>query len=480
MSSADQPLHATLRKNAVGVGGIIFFVIATNGPLTALVGGTPAAMTFGNGVGLPGVFVLVGLVYLLFCVGFAAMARHVKNAGAFYAYVSHGLGQPLGVGAAFMAIGGYAALNLALYALFGFFGSQFLSNVAGVEAPWWALCAGAVVVVHLSARRNIEFNGRMLAILMLAEVAIIVVFNLGVLLTGGPDGFVPEAFAPANVLTMGLGSSVVFVISSFMGFETAAIYSEEARDPTRTVPRAIYASVLIIMGLYSISTWLMIVAYGPTEALSVAAADPGNLWLAISTRVLGPWSAQVLEVLMLTSLFAAILSFHNTLSRYLFSLGREGVIWRGFSRTHEKEDTPVVASAAQAAVMFVTIGACVIAGADPLAQIMPVSAAAASIGIVAVQCLTALAILGFFRKNARGTTSWQRTIAPTISFVSLGTFLVLMIINMSLLTGGQPLIDVFVPLLVLGLGSCGFLYTLWLRSHRPSVFTGLTRIVNDA
>ena len=72
--------------------------------MTAVVGATPPAFAFGNGAGVPGAFILSGILYLLFSVGFTAMTRHVTGAGAFYAYISRGLGSGAGIGGALMAL----------------------------------------------------------------------------------------------------------------------------------------------------------------------------------------------------------------------------------------------------------------------------------------------------------------------------------------------------------------------------------------
>ncbi|RFB91355.1 amino acid permease [Rhizobium leguminosarum bv. trifolii] len=470
----------TLRKNAIGLLGVVFFVIATNGPLTVLMGAVPSAITFGNGIGLPGVFVLIGLIYLLFSVGFAAMAHHIKNAGAFYAYVSNGLGHPLGVGAAFMAITAYASLNLALYGMFGFFGSHLLTRITGLELPWWVVCAVFAIVVHFFSTRNIQFNGKMLGTLMLAEIAIILVFDAGVFNQGGgPDGLTLAPFAPSNVFVPALGSAIVFVISAFTGFETAAIYAEEARDAKRTVPLALYISVIVIMTLYAGSTWLLIAAYGIEEALKTAANNPGEIWFTMSTKLVGAWSADVMDVLMTTSLFAAILSFQNTLSRYLFSLGREGVIWRGFAVLHPKQQTPTIASGFQSVLMIAGIVAAGLYSLDPLTVLMPLAATPASIGIVVVQFLAALAVVGFFHTSKRDANLFQRLIAPSVSAIALGAVLIMMLMNVSLLTGGNPVFDWLLPTSVFAIGLFGVAYAMWLKRNRPAVYQNLARVLNE-
>jgi amino acid transporter len=102
-----------LHKNAIGLSHIVFFVVAAAAPLTAVVGATPAAFGMGNGPGVPGTFVLAGGLYLLFSVGFTAMSRFVGSAGAFYTYISQGLGKPIGVAGALIALLAYNAVQIA-------------------------------------------------------------------------------------------------------------------------------------------------------------------------------------------------------------------------------------------------------------------------------------------------------------------------------------------------------------------------------
>lgn len=469
-----------LRKDAVGLLGIVFFVIATNGPLTALVGAVPAAIAFGNGIGLPGVYLITGLLYLLFTVGFAAMGQYIRNAGAFYAYVANGLGRPAGVGAAFLAIVAYNSLQLACYAMFGFFASQLIEAVIGIALPWWLICLGFVLLIQYFGSRNIEFNGKMLGLLMLAEMAIIAIFDLGVVFHGGgPEGFTAAPFASQNVFAQGFGSAIVFVVSSYMGFETTAIYSEEARNPKRTIPLATYIAVFVIMVFYAVSTWLLVVAYGSHDVVALANKDPGNLWFTMSTKLVGKWSADVMNVLMITSLFAAILSFHNTISRYFYALGREGVLWQKFAQLHPVQQTPVVASTVQTVFMLVVVALCAYLKADPMTVVLPIASAPSSLGIVAVQALAALAVVGFFWKNTRGANLWQRLIAPLLSFAGLGYALYLMITNIALLTGGDGPLNWIIPVAMVAVGVFGFGYALWLRNNRPDLYQGLARLLNE-
>jgi amino acid transporter len=477
--SGETQARPALRKDALGMLSIVFLVIATNGPLTALVGAVPVSLSMGNGIGVPGTFVIAGLIYLLFSVGYAAMSRYVKNAGAFYAYIATGLGRPAGVGGAFLALLAYNAMQLACYAMVGFFLSQALESSLGLAVPWWGSAIVVALVVHYFGYRNVEFSGKFLCLLMACEIAIILIFDVAVAIKGGPQGFSAAPFSPSHVFTAGFGPSLVFVVGSYMGFETTAIYAEEARDPGKAIPRATYCAITIIMCLYAVSVWMIITAYGPVAALAQAEKDPGNMWFLMTSKVVGSWAAQTMSVLMITSLLAALISFHNTISRYFFSLAREGVVWKGLSRTHATQQTPYVASTVQTVCALIVLGVCAIKNIDPLLGVLPWASVVASVGIVAVQGFASLAVLGFFWKNNRGVRVWQRVVAPALA--SLGLFFCLwqIIVHVDVLSGSDSPVARLVPWATLAVAVAGAMFAVWLRTARPTLYANLGRLLNE-
>lgn len=469
----------SLRKNALGMWNIVFFVLATNGPLTGLIGVVPTAILMGNGIGLPGVFLLVGVVYLLFAVGFVAMGRHIRNAGAFYAYVATGLGRPLGAASAFLAIVAYAGMQIACYGLIGFFTSEAFHRL-GINVEWWVASIGYAILVQLFGTRNVEFNGRFLALLMLAELVVILIFDIAVVgHGGGPEGFSTVSFNPGNVFAAGLGAALVFVGGAFMGFETTAIYAEEARDPAKTLPRATFTALVLIMLFYSVSSWLLLVAIGPSTAIDAISKDPGAIWFQLSTNLVGVALADAINILLITSLFAVLLSFHNSLSRYLFSMGREKILPSVLAKTHKKHQTPYVASTIQTSVCLVLLIVFGICGADPITQVLPLGSAPATIGILAVQCLASIAVIRYFRKNNLGAGIWQGTIAPAVSAVALAYGVFLIVNNMSLLTGGESVFNSLIPVGMLAVAVCGAGLAGWHKWRNPQIYANLGRVLNE-
>ncbi|MBK1624130.1 APC family permease [Afifella marina] len=467
-----------LARNSVGLAHIVFFVVAAAAPLTAVVGASPVAFAFGNGAGVPGAYLLAGLLYLVFSVGFTAMSRHVEGAGAFYAYISQGIGRPTGVGAALMALITYSAVQIAIYALFGVFVAAGLAPY-GIEMPWWVWSFAALAVVHLCGQRNIAFSGKILGVCMVAEIVILLLLDVGILIQGGgPEGIGLTSFAPATVLSPGLGAALVFVIGSFIGFEATAIFGEEAENPETTIPKATYVAVLLITLFYAFSTWAIVQHYGASQVQAVAEAGLDNFFFAAMDAVLGRWASETMNILLITSLFACVLSFHNTLNRYFFALGREGLAMRALGRVHEKHLSPHIAGVVQSVSAAAILLVFVVSGADPYAVVFSWMSALAVIGILSVQALVSVAIVLYFHRHPDQHGRWTTLVAPSVAFVGLLGALALVINNLSLLSGSDSPVVASFPYAIVLVCLAGILFGYRIKAKRPDLYAGLGRMLD--
>jgi amino acid transporter len=466
-----------LRKDVLGVPHIVFFVVAAAAPLTAVVGVTPAAFILGNGAGVPLTFLLVGALYLLFSAGFTAMSGFVGNCGGFYSYIVAGLGPAVGVAGAMVALATYATIEIGLCGLFGFFVDNMVTSSGGPSIPWWIYPIGLLAVVYACGRRSIEFSGAVLACCMIAEVTILLLLGLAILVmvTAGPAQPVLFApFGPAKLMP-GLGMSLVFVVTAFIGFEATAIFGEEARDRARTIPRATYIAVVLIALFYAFTTWTIVLYYGPDRIQEQAEQHTATLYLAAVKALLGQVAGHIMEALLVASLFACCLSFHNTLNRYLFAAGREGLLWRGLGRTHRRHHSPLYAGAVQTAVMLVSVALFALAGSDPYAVVFAWMGTFSSLGILILQLLVSIAVVAFFWRKSHGMSVWRRLVAPGLSAVGLAVCFVLMAGNLELVSGSSSLIVQGFPLLLLAIGLAGIGHVAWLKARKPKVYADLGR-----
>ena len=125
------------------------------------------------------------------------------------------------------------------------------------------------------------------------------------------------------------------------------MFSEETKDPRRTVARATYIAVAVTGLLYGLSAWAMSVATGPDNIVAAARADGTDLIFHLVSPYLADSIITIARILFITSLFAALLSFHHTVARYLFALGRERVLPAVFGRTSRRTGAPKVGSLVQ-------------------------------------------------------------------------------------------------------------------------------------
>jgi amino acid transporter len=444
---ADQsstPAHAadsgrTLR-GSIGVAGIVFLVVAAAAPLTTVGGALPVMLGISNGPGVPMAYVVVAAVLLLFSVGYAAMSHHVVDTGAFYAYVARGIGPRTGLGAAALALLAYTAVQAAVYGLASVTLQGIITRYGGPEIPWWVLAGVLLIVVGLLGYRSIDLGAKVLGVLLVLEIAVVVVLSAAILVQGGPEGYALTTFAPATFFQGAPGVAVVFAVASFIGFEGTAIYSEEARDPRRTVPLATYVAVTLIGVFYAIASWTVVVAVGPSRVAGAAAQDPSGLVLAIGAQFLGPAYADVMVLLLLTSLFAALLAFHNAIARYLYALSRAKIAPGMLARTHPRHGSPYLGSLAQTAATVALIALFALAGADPVLTVFPWMSGLATVSILVLMVLTAVAITMFFRRRPVDTRLWNTRIAPVLGLLGLIFLTGLVLANFTTLISGSAMI----------------------------------------
>jgi len=456
-------------RGSIGVVGIVFLVVAAAAPLTAIGGALPVMLAIGNGAGNPMAYVVAAVVLLLFSVGYAAMSRHVVDAGAFYAYVSKGLGTPVGVGAAGLALLTYTAIQAAIYGLAGATAQGLSTQYGGPDLPWWVWAFLLMAVVGLLGYRNIDVGTKVLGVLLTLEIGVIAVVAGAVLVQGGADGIDVRSFTPSAFFSGAPGISIMFAVASFIGFEATAIYGEEARNPRRTVPLATYLAVVLIGAFYALSSWAIVLAFGSDGVAAAAQADTAGLVFTAAAEYVSPVVADVMLVLLLTSLFAALLAFHNAISRYLFALGRQGMAPGVLSRTHLRHTSPHIGSLTQTASAFVVVAVFAVAGSDPVLQLFTWMSGLATVSILLLMVLTSVAVLAFFARSRVDRRTWHTRVAPALGTLGLLGIVGLVLANFTTLISGDAVLATVLLAVIAAAFALGVVVALVRRPRRTPV-----------
>ncbi|KAA8732366.1 APC family permease [Acinetobacter qingfengensis] len=466
-----------LKKGSLGLLAIVFFVVAAASPLTGAVGGLPIAFFIGNGAGVPGVYLLAGLLLFLFSFGFVAMSRYVINSGAFYAYIIQGLGITCGLSGLNLALLGYTCMQLAVSSMFGFFTDQLIQSF-DLHSPlsWWMYAIIMQVIVVILGIAKVEIGGKILGILLLCEIGIIFLLDLFILKQ--PLSFEFSSFTPSIFFAGNFGISMVFAICSFIGFEATAIYAEECKHPQTTIPRATFIAVTIITLFFAFSAWALVQFIGAQNIAQIAAADPNLFIFNIAEQLLGSWSIQVMSILLVTSLFAASQAFHNSLSRYLFTMGRDKLFWSKIAKTHPIHQTPYVASIIQGVFMIIMLLVFGISQLDPMTDVFAWSSLLGSMTVLILQIGVSIAAIRFFQRNHHLPVSlWSRMIAPFLATLGMLFVLFNVLENIKVLSGSSSSIILILPFFIILCFAVAVLTSQYLKRKDPSLYAKLGQLI---
>ncbi len=153
-----------------------------------------------------------------------------------------------------------------------------------------------------------------------------------------------------------------------------------------------------------------------------------------------------MTILLITSLFAAALAFHNNISRYLFSISRDGLIWKKLCQTHPTNGTPHNASHLHSVILLLLLAGLGSAGLDPVTHIFATGSAVATLCILILQLGVSAAVIVFFRSRPGSCllVFW----APLASIFCMGATIILVVNNLQSLSGNQSEAVKLIPWLI--------------------------------
>ena len=472
--SKPNSVSRALARDRLGVPAVLFFVLAGVAPLTVAAGVIPTAYQTTGLTGIPAAFLVIAVILALFAAGYVAMTRHITNSGAFYAFVSRGIGRAAGVAAALVALLSYTFLQVGLYGAFGPNAAAEAAAHLHVHAAWWAWALGAWAVITVLGLLRVDITGRVLGVLLTAEIAVILAETVAGLAhpAGGHLSF--ATLSPAALTSAGFGTFgvlAVVAVLGFVGFEQAPVLAEEARNARRTIPVATYVALGMIAVVYAGASWAMAAHNGDSHVATAAGQQgPGLLFGLGGSGTL----SQAAQWLFLTSLFAAALAFHNVVWRYMYALGRESVLPAALGRTGGN-NIPKAASLAQSVTGLAVIAAYALAGWDPMTRLFFWLGTTGGFGILVLLALTAIAVIAFFARDPHGENAWRRLIAPALAAILLAGIVVLAVLHYGTLLGvpAGATAAWALPASYAAVAVIGLIWGLVLKIRRPEVYAAI-------
>lgn len=389
------------------------------------------------GRAVPLAFILATIGVLLVAYGFVRLSQQLHHAGSVYGFVGVTLGPRAGVFSGLALLGTYTFYAVVTAMAAGRFGADFL-RVLGVfgsvdTAPHLAeyivgfIALGLAFAFALAPVRN---GTRVLLIVEGVTVALIIITAIVIVakLLGGsaPSGqtFTLDVFSlPPGIDLSTVALGAVFGFLSFAGFEAAATLGEEAKNPTRDIPRAILG-VAVFGGIYFvIVTAVEVMGFGTSDAGVKAFVASGSLLGDLGSTYIAAWVGDVITVGAAVSAFGCCLACLVGASRLLFAVSRDNSASRGFSYTakvSERYGTPAGALVVVTVVAALTVAIWALAFN---ASAFDVFVGSGTIGtliiLVAYLMLTVGAIKFLFFSGRSRVAQWE-IIVPIAAILVLG------------------------------------------------------------
>ncbi|MCW2716416.1 APC family permease [Pseudonocardia sp.] len=380
------------------------------------------------GRAVPLAFALATVGVLLIAYTFVRLCQRFHHAGSVYGFVGATLGARTGVVAGWSLLGTYVFYGVVTSTAAGIFGAAALDSLGiWTNQPGWAgfliaaiallgVLALAVVPARGGTRVLLTIEGATVALIIVVSVIILVRLATGTAPGGHTVDLSVFSVAPGtDVSAVFLG--VVFGFLSFAGFEAAATLGEEAKDPRRSIPRAILGTA-IFGGVYFVFvTAVEVMGFGTDDAGVKAFTASSSLLGDLGTQYVAAWIGDLITIGAAISAFGCALACAVGAARLLFALARDGVAPTGLAEVSASRGTPARATVVVVIGMYIVIAmAWFVFGGAPFDLFV----ASGTIGTLILLVAYALATIGaarlLFFQGRHEVAMWE-VVIPVLALV---------------------------------------------------------------
>jgi len=415
----------------------------------------------GNGSWLAYLF---GTVMLLFvALNLNQFARRSTSSGSMYAYTSRGLGPTAGGIAGWCLIWAYLFISIAGLTGFTNFANVIL-GMAHIQAPPILLFAISAGTAWYVAYKDIQVSTLLMLFLEGISVALILVLTGIVLFHHGiPIDKDQLTLKGTSFSSMGFG--VVVAIFSLVGFECATAFGDEAKNPLKTIPKAVIWSLLATGLFFVLVTYMEVYGTrGYKTTLDQLTAPLNDL--ADIARV--GWLKIPISLGAMISFFSLSLSCLNAGARILYPMGKHGVFHGTVGQSHSKHETPHIAVTVMAALMFL-IATGLILWHNVVVDVFGFAGTFGAFGFLFAYFLITIATPAYLKKIGE--------LRPGHIVLAAVTLLLLLVPAIGSVYTNPPLTAPvkYFPYIFLGYFAVGVAWFLSLRMRSPEVIADIER-----
>ena len=288
----------------------------------------------GNGTWLAYVLATVAVLLVALCI--ARYARISASPGSLYTYASMTLPPWLSATVAWSLLLAYVATGSSVIGGFYHYANLLLHHATGHEYSAVFLATLVTGVSIWIAYRDVKISARLMLWIEATSVTMIVILVTILLVRHGRHWDWDELHL-RGMTGSGLRLGLVLALFSFVGFESATTLGAEARNPLKTIPRAVIQSAVLAGVFFTVCAYAQVMGFHTVGQDLGASQAP----MSLLARVAGvPALGVIIDIGALVSLFAATLACITAAARVLLLMAHNGLAHGSLRNTHVQNRTP--------------------------------------------------------------------------------------------------------------------------------------------
>jgi amino acid transporter len=400
-----------LRREILSPVEILAQSVSTISPTATPVATIPLVCALaGNGTWLAYVLATCAVFLVALCV--SKFARYSASPGSLYSYAASALPPSLGAITAWSLLLAYVATGSSVIGGFYHYGNLLLHDATGHGTSTVVLALLVTVVSMWIAWRDVKISARLMLWIEVVSVSSILLVVALVLVRHGWH-IDRQQLGLHGMTGSGLRLGLVLSLFSFAGFESATTLGSEARDPLKTIPRAVIQSALLSGAIFTAC------AYAEVLGLRIAGQDLGASTAPMrvmaevgGVRALG----EIIDMGALVSLFACTLACITAAARVLLLMSHHGLAHGSLRTTHARNETPhraVIATGIAAVLPVVVLAARGASGLDVYGWL----GSLATYGFIVAYALVCSVLPRYLRKHGAFRPGAQ--VIPWLAFAAM-------------------------------------------------------------
>jgi amino acid transporter len=372
----------------------------------------------GNGTWLAYVMATIAILLVALCVG--KFARYSASPGSLYTYASMILPPSLGATAAWSLLLAYIATGASVIGGFYHYANLLLRDATGHGLSTAFLAFLVTAISIWIAWQDVKISARLMLWIEAISVSFILIVVVLVLFRNGWHLDWPQ-LQLRGMSGSGLRLGLVLALFSFVGFESATTLGSEARDPLKTIPRAVIQSALLAGVIFTAC------AYAEVLGLRSVGQDLGasQAPLRVLAQVGGvPFFGLLIDIGVLVSMFAGTLACITAAARVLLLMSHNGLAHSSLRKTHARNETPGLAILVTGAAAVLPVAILAARGASGL-DVYGWMGSLATYGFIVAYALVSVALPRYLREH-----NAYRPGAQIIPWLACGAMLLALVGNL--------------------------------------------------